>query len=181
MKKFILSIFVFSIFFSSAKLSFAQSATTTPQPTPYATPINSFEAFWPMVAGKTRVDSLYSLKRFKEKLRGTFIFGAPAKANYQIMLANKRLLEAEKLIKDNKLDAVAPTLDSMKSELGEAMVNISSAKEKKILNQITPMTLVRIDNMGKLLMDLQPSSPDSLSSALSESLTSVENVSTALK
>ena len=73
--------------------------------------VNSFELFWPVVAGKTRGDFLYGLKRIKEKVRGWFIFGKAEKADYEISLATKRVVEAEKLLLEEKEDLAIKTLN----------------------------------------------------------------------
>lgn len=74
--------------------------------------VNSYELFWPLVAGKTMADGfVYQLKILKEDVRGYLIFGPAQKANYQVFQASKRLLEAEKLVLDKKDDLASLTLD----------------------------------------------------------------------
>jgi hypothetical protein len=86
-----------------------------------ASNVNSFELFWPMVAGKTQADSLYSLKRLKENLRGVFIFGGAQKADYNLLLATKRSLEAEKLLNEDNKDLANKTLDDMNNQLNSSL------------------------------------------------------------
>jgi len=65
--------------------------------------VDSYELFWPMVAGKTTADGfVYKLKILKEDVRGYLIFGPVQKADYHVFRAAKRLLEAEKLLLDKK-------------------------------------------------------------------------------
>ena len=81
--------------------------------------INSYELFWPLVAGKTSNESLYFLKRFKEKIRGALIFGNAQKAEYESMLATKRLLEVEKLLGEGNEDEARDTLEQASERLSE--------------------------------------------------------------
>src|SRR3989338_9481511 len=90
----------FFIFLFSVNVVFAQ----TPSPK------TTFEAFWPLTAGKTIDDPLYFLKVWKENFRGMFIFGNPKKAEYAVYLGTKRVLEAEKLLKNGKKELAHQTL-----------------------------------------------------------------------
>src|SRR3989304_3599259 len=65
--------------------------------------VDSYELFWPMVAGKTTADGfVYTLKILKEDIRGYLIVGSAPRADYKVFLGVKRLLEAEKLLNDGK-------------------------------------------------------------------------------
>ena len=104
-----LLVLVLLLSFSDSNLVSAQnedSKTSTP-----ASEINSFELFWPISAGKTVGDSLFFVKNLKENLRGLIIFGMPQKADYAVFLATKRVVEAEKLINDGKVDLANETLE----------------------------------------------------------------------
>ena len=85
--------------------------------------VNSFELFWPVAAGKTKGESLYFLKRFKENLRGALIFGDAKAADYNLFLATKRVVEAEKLIREDKHDRAKETLE-------EAYKRVAKANER---------------------------------------------------
>jgi hypothetical protein len=91
--------------------------------------INTFELFWPVVAGRTQGDALYPLKRVKEKFRGWLIFGAPQRADYHAFLATKRVVEADSLMSDGKDSAAEKTLNSAVNELKVVEKNISQAKK----------------------------------------------------
>lgn len=107
--------------------------------------INSFELFWPIVAGKTQGDSLYSLKTFKEKVRGWFIFGKPQKAEYAVFLATKRVIEAEKLINEGKKDLTNETLDRaiFQFEVAEENINAVQGSLGSAVNEINN----KLDNL----------------------------------
>ena len=68
----------------------------------FAQEINSYELFWPITAGKVAGEPFYGLKLFKEKVRGSFIFGKFQKASYALFLTTKRVVETEKLIENFK-------------------------------------------------------------------------------
>lgn len=120
--------FIFLIAYPIAlpSISWAQDLEGNTSPTP--TEVNSFEMFWPIVAGKTRGDPLYFLKSLKESLRELLIFGEVRKAEYNITLSEKRTVEAEKLIKDGEFENAVKTLrDARKSR-----DNVFSLLTKKI-------------------------------------------------
>lgn len=120
---------IFTFLFSS--LIYAQ-ATTDTSSTSSAT-VNSFELFWPISAGRTEGDFLYSLKLLREKIGWWFTYGDTKKADYAVLLGTKRVLEAEKLLKDNKVDLVLKTLDRADFELSSAYVYVEKAdKEGKL-------------------------------------------------
>lgn len=108
-------------FFSAVLANHISAQEASPEP-------NSYELFWPLVAGKTIGDSWYSVKIFGEKVRGAIIFGAAAKANYEVLLATKRTLEAEKLVQEGKFAGVNTTLRAAVSELQSASKHIDAAK-----------------------------------------------------
>ncbi len=93
--------------------------------------VDSYELFYPMVAGKTVADGfIYKLKILKENIRGSLIFGTVQKENYNVYLATKRLLEAEKLLTDKKDDFALVALDATISHLTSA--NKGSEKIKTL-------------------------------------------------
>lgn len=96
--------------------------------------VNSYELFWPLVAGKTERDSLYFLKLLKEGIQGWFIGRDSKKADYEILLGTKRMLEAEVLIKDNKIDSALKTLGRANSNFSKAYDYIKTADSKKQLS-----------------------------------------------
>lgn len=112
-------------------------------------PVNSFELFWPVVAGKTKGDKLYSLKLFKEKARGLLIFGKPQKADYSLFLTTKRVLEAEKLSKDGKKDSSMETFDMALSQLAIVEENTNDSGDM-IKSSVDNLNL-KFDNLEVFL------------------------------
>lgn len=120
--------------------------------------VNSFELFWPVVAGKTKGDSLYSLKLFKEKVRGFLIFGKPQKADYSLFLTTKRILEAEKLSKEGKKDFSLETFDMALSQLAVVEDSMISSGED-IIATVDDLNL-KFDNLEVFLPWLIPQYTD---------------------
>lgn len=123
-------------FLVTPQLALAQKAKISPSPS--ASPlliavINSNELFWPLAAGKTTDDSLYFLKTFKENVRGWLIFGNAQKADYAVFLGTKRVLEAEKLLAEDKKDFADKTFDKALEQFEIARKNIEEASGKKML------------------------------------------------
>lgn len=154
--------------------AFVTSVFAVDTPAPSATPVaiveeaNSFELFWPMVAGKTSQDSLYFLKTLKEKVRGIFIFGAPQKAEYAVFISTKRVLEAEKLLTDGKEDAAVKAIDAAIAQLAKAENQVTKAKEAKAsLGGVAATMSTRLANTQKLagwLATKYPSQQEKLNS-----------------
>ena len=132
---------------------FSVSSALALTPAPTATPdVNSFELFWPLVAGKTVTDPVYKLKLFKEQLRGALIFGSLQKADYSVFIAIKRSLELEKLLDQDNPPAAQKTASLVQQSLTKA--NSSVEKYKSAGNSDTagigPQMVTRLDNMTKL-------------------------------
>lgn len=152
MRNFIKAILIFVLFLSfflpsSLVLAHQNEATTEAKTT--------FEIFWPLTAGRTIDDKLYFLKTLKENLRGALIFGSAQKAEYAVLLGTKRVLEADKLIKDGKKDFADKTLKKALEELNIAQKNIDSAKAKRESfgsNLATMQT--RLDSLGNFIPSL---------------------------
>ena len=127
--------------------------TPSPVVSAVSAEVNSFEAFWPLVAGKTEGDSLYFLKQLKEQVRGLLIFGTPQKLEYNVLLAAKRSLEAEKLIQNGNSDAAKRTLERAQAQLNNAEKNIDSAKSSnQSLSKVSGYVGSRLSNIEKLTL-----------------------------
>lgn len=103
-------------------------AVPTPTPTSEVETVNSFELLWPLAPGKTMTSKVYQLKLFKEKIRGLLIFGKPQKANYELLLGTKRLLEAEFLMNSSSKDLAGRTLDLAVDHFDSTVANIEAAR-----------------------------------------------------
>ncbi len=161
-----IAIFVFTflvlpfVFFCNA-LAYAKAPLATPKPIA----VDSYELFWPLVAGKVEGDSLYSLKILKEKIRGALIFSNLKKSEYNTLLSEKRLLEFEKLALVNKdyknsqktLDVLKGIHNQIADQLNDARgegLDISSTSENTRLvfekeSSLLQSILVKIDDSQK--------------------------------
>lgn len=90
----------------------------------------SYELFWPLTAGKTMDDPFYFLKIWKEKFGGIFVFDDAKKTDYEVVLATKRVLEAEKLRNEGKDDLAIKTLEVSLSQLTLARGKFSQLKKE---------------------------------------------------
>lgn len=115
-----------------------------------ASKINIFELFWPLTAGKTMDDSLYFLKILKENVREMLIFGSTEKANYDVMIATKRLLEANALIAKKNNNLAEKTMDVVNSKLKEASINFENAKKSGSAGNYSD-SIVRLQNMREFI------------------------------
>ncbi len=173
LKRFVLGFFALALFFTSASPLFAKTAviyktpvvkaaeTAKPSPSPVATPANSFELFWPMVAGKTMQSKVYFLKTLKEKIRGFFIFGSAQKANYDIFIGIKRMLESEVLMKAQLTDLANRTLDSASADFDKANSALTNAKNSSDVDQDTKNEInIRVSNLKKFVTSLEKENPN---------------------
>ena len=154
--KLVLIVFASTLIFPS--LTFAQSPTPSKEATTTASPkdISSFELFWPLAAGRTKADSVYTLKLIKENVRGLLIFGNVQKADYAVFLATKRLLEVEKLLSEGKQDLASKTGEAAVKQLAKAEKKLAKANEKnEKFNDNRKVMLDRLTNMQKFLSILQ--------------------------
>ena len=161
LKFFLVFLFLFVIFFSFKGITYANNEEVaensalveeTNVASPSATPINSFELFWPLVAGKTRGDSMYFLKIWKENIRGLLIFGAPQKADYQTLRGTKRVLEVESLFNNSKFDLATETESSANNYLKNALDSLKVMSE--IPDDVKVSIKNRMDNLIKLVDQL---------------------------
>ena len=141
--KFLVGLFVSLSFFVVSTL---EVGAVSPSPSPVAE-VSSFDLFWPIVSGKTMGDSLYSLKILKEDFRGLLIFGASQKADYYVFLSTKRIVEAEALLKADKIDLANKTLDKF-------LVNLSKGSEKYKEAKSAGSNQKEKDNINKQLSNL---------------------------
>lgn len=178
MKKFFLAIFLLLAFlYTSIFAGFSVLAAPLEDFTSEKE-VNSFELFWPIVAGKVRGDSLYSLKIVKEKLRGSLIFGAARKAEYLSMISRKRLVEFEKLALVNKdFDNAIKTMSDFSDTQSKTVFYIERAKKEGLdIGSVVGIVVdtfdrevlllksiaVKVDNSQKSLVEKTIASTDSL-------------------
>ena len=157
MVRLILTLFLSVLILIVPQAVLAQKVTTSPSPSVMPSPVvmNSNELFWPLAAGKTIDDPLYFLKTFKENLRGWLIFGNAQKAEYAVFLGTKRVLEAEKLLKEDKKEVANRTFDKALEQFEIAQKNVEEASNKKMLSKGSVDTMKpRLNNLVNFLPTL---------------------------
>ena len=139
LKKLIIG-FCLAVFVLSYSSVFAKGVTSEEEYTFGS--MTTYEMFWPIVAGKVPGDKLYSLKLWRDKLASFFFFDKVKKSEYLKQLANKRLVEAEKLIEIKRYSLVPQTLEESSKNLEGGSTLLFSAEE-------TPQTLWLKDEYRK--------------------------------
>lgn len=143
----IIAFFVLSLFTPMVGAQSDASPSASPEP------VDSYNLFWPLSAGKTETDSLYSLKLFKETLVGWFTFGDTKKVDYAILLGTKRVLEAEKLLGEGKSELAIRALGQAETRFGEAydLAKKAHAKGKFVPQEVRRDRLVNIKRLAEKL------------------------------
>lgn len=156
MKKYLIALVAFFLGIVFTSSIWAVSPSPSPSVEPSMAPIsttNSFELFWPLVAGKTINDSTYPVKILKENLRGYFIFGKPQKADYYVFLGTKRMLEVEKLLDEKDMANAEKTIISANKNFEKAVSNLKASGgngTSEVANNINP----RVTNLKSFIKSL---------------------------
>lgn len=147
-----------SLFFGVINSVSAQEDMATSEASPSGT-INSYNLLWPLTAGKTEADSFYFLKLIKEQITGWFIFGDIRKADYEIYLGSKRYLEAEKLLKEGKVESALRAFEKADSHLHSAYNHVKSASSNGKISR-DEIRRDRLIHIKALIDQLRPTAPD---------------------
>jgi len=126
MKKIILAflLILFSVF--SFQKSFAQDIVLSPTPTPAIVNIQ-YDLPYP---GLSPDNPLYFLKAIRDNLLGLFISDPVKKADYDLLMADKRLVSSQTLINENKDDLAITTLSKSGNYFYQAIQSAQSAKKQ---------------------------------------------------
>lgn len=165
---------------------FANSLAITkiaPKPTPQPIEVNSYELFWPIVAGRVQGDSMYSLKILKEKVRGRLIFSNLRKAEYNTVLSEKRLLEFEKLAITNKdFKNSAKTLETLKKTQEQVVNQLGQAKKEGLDVSLSSQTIAEaFDKEASLLQSILSKIEPSQKGIVTEAIANLASLSLKLK
>ena len=145
---FFVFLFLFAFVNSGTNAKSYNAPAVSPSPSPVAN-VDSFDLFWPLSAGKTMSSKLYFLKTLKEDVRGMLIFGSFQKADYNVFLSTKRVLEAQALIDSGNLSLGNKTLDVFNNKLTEAKDLYSKGKSQGDVPSATK------ENISKELTNLE--------------------------
>lgn len=124
------------MFFSCSSI-FAREVIPSPTPTLIAeqeynfSSMTTYELFWPIVAGKVPGDRFYQFKLWRDKLAGFLFFDRLKQSEYFKQLANKRLLEAEKLVELQRYSSLPGTLKRSYDNLEKGLTLLLSAQESQ--------------------------------------------------
>lgn len=152
----------------------------SPAPAKPVQEINSFELFWPLVAGRTRDDKMYFLKSFKEKLRGSLIFSEARKVDYDVFLLVKRVIESEKLLNEGKIDYAKATISDAEKDVLKAREEFVKGKEMNAdFGEVAPQIIDRLSNLEKLIVWLSSKS-DENKNLYSELLQEIKDLKTIM-
>jgi len=173
MKKFITLILALSIFSISFTNVLAQNEdmemVEATESAESVQEINSFEVFWPIVAGKTTDSPLYFLKTLKESLRGMLILGNVQKADYNVLLSVKRTVEAEKLINEGNSKDAIKTINRAIKKVEKAKINSQKGLEaKEDFEDIGQAMVDRLKNISILAKNLASKSDEETANNLQE-------------
>ena len=157
-------------------------AAPTPKASQKPIEVNSFEMFWPIVAGKVQGDSLYNLKMFKENIRGFLIFSNLRKAEYNTVLSQKRLLEFEKLVLVNKdYDNAKLTLDTYKQTLKLITEQLQKSKEEgQDVTRVSQNTLAIFEKEYALLQSIFTKVDETQKESIVEVIKSLTSIPSSL-
>lgn len=89
--------------------------------------MTTYEMFWPVVPGQIPGDKFYNLKVWRDKAIGFLFFSGLKKAEYFKQIANKRLVESERLLEMKRINYFPQTLKNSLENLEKGLHLLSSA------------------------------------------------------
>lgn len=155
---------------------FAQIDKASPTSTAAALPVNSYELFWPVSAGRVMGDQLYSLKLFKEGLREFFIFNDLKKAEYNITLSEKRTVEAEKLFLEKKNAVNGKNTLSEAQKKREKALELVIKSESKNTSDVKSRMINSLKNQRALLEFIATQLSEDKKSTIFENITNINTI-----
>ncbi len=148
-------------------LVFSQS----PTPEEKKAEVSSFEMFWPIAAGKTRGNAIYPLKLLKEQLRELVIFSNYKKTDYNIVLVEKRIVEAEKLINDADYANAKETLSDARQKRDKVISLLKKVEESGQSNSnLKDRFISSLEKQAALLKFINGKVPENQKSLLNSDL-----------
>lgn len=171
-----LKFFLILGFFLSLGLSKNSFAIApTPTPTPQSNQ-DSYVLFYPVVAGKTEGESLYSLKLIRDRLIELFTFGNEKKSEINLKIATKRFLEAEKLLKAGKPNLAQNALDKFLAQLTKSYDHTLKAQQSESFADLLDQTDRKIQKYQIVLNQLLTTTPESQKNFIQTTLKKVAEI-----
>jgi len=145
--------------------------------------VNSFELFWPIVAGKVIGEPLYFLKSLKESLRESLIFSSFKKAGNNITLSEKRTVEAEKLFLEVKdYTNAKKSLDAAQVKREKALDYINKAGiEGRYIVDLKNTLSSSLEKQTLLLKYVQTKVADEQKKDIEENIAKISSLFSSLK
>ncbi len=179
-----ISFFLVTLLILLGSRQFVMAQEETPIPTTQASEsVNSYELFWPVVAGRVMGEPLYPLKMLKEKVRQMFILGDYRKVDYNIFLSVKRTVEAEKLFIEKKdYKNAKKTLDAAQVKREKARDIIMSLKaEDASVNNLIDNLSTSIDKQRLVLSQLASRVPEEQKGIIEENIKNLDSLKDSFK
>jgi hypothetical protein len=138
--------------------------------------MNTYEMFWPITAGKVPGDSLYSLKTLRDKLVGILYFSKLKKSEYVKQLANKRLVEADRVLELERYEHLKPTLDRSIDQMKEGLALLDSAPETEFSFWLEQEFDKDLEKHMIVLNRMKEKAPEGQAGVIEEALVQVESM-----
>jgi hypothetical protein len=121
----------------------------------------------------------YGFKLFIESIGTTFTFGAEARAERALELAEVRLVEAQVMAETGKNDLAVKAVSEYEARIEEAHENAAeiedSEKRAEVRNRIEAATSVHIDVLNEVKLQVPASARAAIEGAIDASMKSGEN------
>lgn len=116
----------------------------------------------------------YGLKLFVESIGTTFTFGAEARADRALELAEVRLAEAQAMAEANKADLAVQAVAQYESKMEEAEENAANIEDEErreeVLSRIEAATSVHVDVLNEVKLQVPAQARAAIEAAIDSSL-----------
>jgi hypothetical protein len=116
----------------------------------------------------------YGLKLFIESIGMTFTFGAEARAERALELAEVRLVEARAMAEMNKEDLAVKAVSDYESKMEEAEENAANIEDEEkraeVLSRIEAATSVHVDVLNEVKLQVPAQARAAIEAAIDASL-----------
>jgi len=124
--------------------------------------------------------SLYFLKTWWENLQMFFTFNSVAKANLELKLANKRLVEAEKLIEKGKIDLAQRLLEKFQARIEKAIQRTEELKNQgqdvsELVAKLAANSARQQEVLAKVYNQVPTQAQEAILKAMEKSATGLSN------
>lgn len=127
MRNLLRAFFVLLFLSLSFQVVFAQDVSETPTPTPEVIRQVQYTLPYPGILPDS---PLYFIKALRDNLIGFFVSDGVKKADYDLLMADKRLVSAKALLSEGKSDLALTTLSKSGNYFDLAIQQIASAKKQ---------------------------------------------------